>query len=553
MSTPRRLFEDPRNTYIIENDDPGAFDKRFVGRPGVHREQQCCRNRAPVWQTYLTHDGDDPGDGNQTAFREMVGIQVEDATGESDHVTGRNQMKGFVWVEGPKSGYRPDFVSPEEWMRWQGVYWIPSPRPVPNMPNPPRWVRIPGERKVRWNDQGNFEFLWCQRCETWLETAWSDILDALPVAARGLAMIASYIPIYGTALSFAINTSVSLAEGESVNQSLIDGIGGALPGQPTSGMVYKAGVAIAQGERVGDVFIDSLNLDSSVTAALKVADQVLYGLAAGENVTNVAYQAIQQVLPPEAQQGMDYARRFIGGEDVPQMILSQAEQVVADGVKDKARAILERANGQGAEALSAAQAEVNSIYNQYAAEFGYQMAFDRLPGDARAWIQLGLTGGGALKGAGQFVGTFGSVPEKNTAENDSFETKGRKLIASGIKYGNKLVSDILRQSKFTIVIDFYDLLNGVWTKRAMTYDITDAWRRGFTIAIGACEGCSERGPGQLAVYQTLAEVGGRGGFDAGQAVQFNRTIQGRLGALTVTKVQTGSSVSKAQHTIKRKP
>ncbi|GGI23700.1 hypothetical protein [Bradyrhizobium guangdongense] len=417
---------------------------------------------------------------------------------------------------------------------------------------PSRWVRIPGERKIRWNDQGNPEFLWCQRCETWLEAAWSDILDALPVAARGLAMIASYIPIYGTALSFAINTSVSLAEGESVNQSLIDGIGGALPGQPESGMVYKAGVAIARGERVGDVFIDSLNLDSSVTATLKVADQVLYGLATGENVTNVAYQAIHQVLPPEAQQGMDYARRFITGEDVRQMILSQAEQVVADGVKDKARDILERSKDQGAEALSAAHAEVNSIYNQYAAEFGYQMAFDRLPGDARAWIQLGLTGGGALKGAEQLVGTFGSVPETNTAENDILETDGLKLIASGIKYENELVSDILKQSKFTIVIDFYDSLNGVWTKRAMTYGITDPWRRGFSIAIGACEGSSERGPGQLAVYQTLAEAGERGGFDAGQAVQFNRTIEAHLRALKATKVQTTSSVSKAGP-IKRNP
>jgi hypothetical protein len=546
MSTPRRMFEDPRNTYIIENDDPGAFDKRFVGRPGVHREQQCCRNRAPVWQTHLLHDGDEPGHGNPLALREMSGILVEDATGESDQAT---HNKGFVWVESPKSGYRPEFVSAEEWMRWQGVYWIPSPRPVANMPNPPRWVRIPGERKFRWNDQGNPEFLWCQRCETWLEAAWSDILDALPVAARGLAMIASYIPIYGTALSFAINTSVSLAEGESVKQSVIEGFGDSLPGQPTSGIVYRAGIAVAQGERAGDVFIDSLNLDSSVTAALKVADQVLYGLANGENVTNVGYQAIHQVLPPEARQGMDYARRFIAGENVPQMILSQAEQVAADGVKDKARAILERAKGQGAEALRTARAEVDSIYNQYAAEFGYQMAFDRLPGDTRAWIQLGLTGGGALKGAQQqLIGTFGSIPEKNIAANDSLETKGRKLIASGIKYQNKLVSNILKQSKFTIVIDFYDSLNGVWTKRAMTYAITDAWRRGFTIAIGACEGSSERGPGQLAVYQTLAEVGERGGFDAGQAVQFDRTLEGQRRALTATKVQTTSSVSKALHT-----
>ena len=69
MSTPRRLFEDPRNTYIVDNNDPAAFDKRFVNRPGVHREQRCCRDRAPVWQSYLIHDGDDPGDGNRTAYK----------------------------------------------------------------------------------------------------------------------------------------------------------------------------------------------------------------------------------------------------------------------------------------------------------------------------------------------------------------------------------------------------------------------------------------------------------------------------------------------------
>lgn len=538
MSTPRRMFEDPRNTYIIENDDPGAFDKRFVGRPGVHREQQCCRNCAPIWQTHLTRDGDDPGDGNARATREYSGIQVEDATGESDNATGSNQVKGMVWVEGPNSGFKPDFISAIDWMNWQSVYWIPSPRPVPNLPNPPRWVRVPGERKVRWGDTGDYEFLWCQRCETWLEAAWSDILDALPAAARGLAMIASYIPIYGTALSLVINTTVSLAEGESVDQALVDGIGGALPGQPTSGMVYKAGVGIAKGERLDQVGIDALNLDKSVTDVLKAADEALYSIATGQNITDITYNTVRQFLPPEAQQGMDYARRFISGENVPEMILSQTEQVVADSLKQSAQGVLEEAAAQGADALSAAQAKVNTMFNQYAVEFGYQMAFDRLGGDARGWIQLGMAGGAALAGTGQLIGTFGSVPETNTAENDSYEVKGQKLIDSGITYNNQLISDILTQPHFTIVVDFFDALNSVWTKRAMTYDITDAWRRGFTIALGACEGCSERGPGQLAVYQTMAEAGGRGGFDAGQAVQFARTFAERVGSQSInTNVQ----------------
>ncbi len=530
MSTPRRMFEDSRNTYIVENNDPGAFDRRFVNRPGVHREQRCCGDRAPVWQSNLIHNDEDPGDGNNTAYREMVGLHVEDATGESDNVTGQNQEKGFVWVEGPKSGYRPDFVSPEAWMRWQSVYWIPSPRPVPGMPNPPRWVRIPGERKMRWADSGGYEFLWCQKCETFLELAWSDFLDALPIAARGIAMVASNIPVFGTALSLVIDTTVSLAEGEPIDQSVLDGIGGALPEQPTSGMVFNAAVAIAKGERLDLVAIDALPFDNSVKDVLKVADEVVFNVMSGQAVSDVLYKTLRDRLPPEAQLGMDYARRVVNGENIPQMVLDDAEQAVLNAVRNNAQTILDSARGQSADAVSAARSKVDALFNQYAVECGYQMALDRLPTDARGWIQLGFAGGSVLRGnAPPFVGTFGSVPESHTAQNDSYHTKGEKLIATGIKYHNRPVSEILKGSIFSIVIDFFDTLNNTWTKRPMTYRITDAWRRGFTVAIGLCEGMSQRGPGQLAVYQTLAEVGGRAGFDAGQAVQYNRTLGGDLG------------------------
>ena len=548
MSTPRRLFEDPRNTYIVNNNDPAAFDKRFVNRPGVHREQQCCGNRAPVWQSYLIHDGDDPGDGNRTAYKKTDPLQVEDATGESDNAVGRNQTKGYVWVEGPNSGYRPDFISPVEWMRWQSVYWIPSPRPVSGLPNPHRWVRIPGERKFRWGDWGGWELLWCQKCETPLEATWSDVLEALPIAARGIGMIASYVPVFGTAVSFVINTTVSLSEGEPIDQSLLDGIGGALPEQPASGMAFNAAVAIARGERLDHIAIDVLPLDKSVKDVLKVVDEIVLGIASGQAITDIAYNTIRDELPPDARQAMDYARRVVNGENIPQMVLNEAEQLVVNGVKDNARVLLEDAKGKGADVMTAAQAKVDAIFNQYAAECGYQIALDQLPADARGWVQLGLVGGTALKGASPFVGTFGTVAESNTAANDSYETKGQKLIASGIKYKNRLVSDIIAGRVFSIVIDDYDALNSVWTKRSMTYDITDAWRRGFIIAIAVCEGCSERGPGQLAVYQTLAEAGGRAGFDAGQAVQYNRTLHGDLGLLQSATVEVHRAVQFGQQT-----
>ena len=529
MSTARRMFEDPRNTYIVRNDDPAAFDKRFVDRPGVHREQQCCRNCAPVWQTYLYHDDEDPSDDNSTAYKPSAGIQVKDATGAHDNLTTPHGTKGMTYVEGPASGYKPDFISPEEWMRWQGVYWIRD------GPDPPRWVLLPGETKMRWSDKGEPEFLWCKKCETPLEAIWSDVLAVLPVAARAVAMVASYVPVFGTALSLVINTTVSLAEGEPIDQSILDGIGGALPEQPVSGMAFNAAVAIGRGERLDQAFIDTSPLDNSVKDILKVANQVVFGIASGQAVTEVMYNTIRDRLPADAQLGMDYARRVINGENIPQMILTQAEQVVADGLRADAGFILEAAKSQGAAAMSWAQSTVDAMYNQYAAEFGYQMALDMLPSEARGWLQLGLTGGAAIRPEQpQIEERFATVLESNLGENDIYKMKGENLIASGIRYNIMPVSDILKGSKFNITIDYYDLLEEVWTKRLMSYDITDAWRRGFTIAIGVCEGSSERGPGQLAVYHTLAEVGGRAGFEAGQAVQFNRTLSGDSGLFKTT-------------------
>jgi hypothetical protein len=65
--------------------------------------------------------------------------------------------------------------------------------------------------------------------------------------------------------------------------------------------------------------------------------------------------------------------------------------------------------------------------------------------------------------------------------------------------------------------------------------VTTGGRFGISEKNSDSQGFSARGPGQLAIYQTLAETGERAGFDAGQAVQFNRTLYGDLG-LPLTKV-----------------
>lgn len=566
MSTSRRLFDDPRNTET----------------QGTRVVQKCCDGNAPYWDTHRIRDWEDAwddSDRNMTANRQSDSILVQDDTGASDNdveilefdingrVVGSNdKMKGYVRVEGPNSGYRPDFISQTEWMNWQGVEWSSNPLGVKmangqyntSLPNPPRWrrTRIRTD-KVRWGKgvKGwgayDWTFLWCQKCETALESAWSDTLDALPLIARGVAMIVSNIPVIGTAISFVIHAGVSLAEGKSIDDATLDAIGGALPGNPTSGMVFRAGVAIAKGERIDRVIIKALPIPPEMQNLLIIAADVVYGIASGENVTKIAYDQIRKQLPPQAQQAMDVARRVINGENVPNMILTAAEQVVVEKVRAEANRLIQDAQAQGGAALAKAKEQAESLKNQYAAETGYQIALTMLPTWERDSISAGLAAGAMSKPPVQY--SFGTVPEKNVAVNETYLQKGQRIIAAGARYKGRLLSDILAKGPLVVDVQNFDALNGVWRTDKMTYkvgltlrgpfegNIDDAWRRGFTIAIGVCEGMSERGPGQLAVYQTLAEAGGRSGFDAGQAVQYHRTLKGEYAEGTFTEVAKQSS------------
>ncbi len=574
MSTSRRLFDDPRNTDVVNG--------RAVG-------QSCCDGNAPYWDTYRIRDWEDAwasrdDERNMPAYKQSDPLQVQDDTGLSDNnvnipeydingkTTGSNdKYKGMVLVEGPNSGYKPDFLSPTEWMAWQGVEFSANPRGVKladgsyttSLPNPPRWRRTRvREDKMRWGKGPGgwaaygWTFLWCQKCETALEAAWSDTLEALPLIARGVAMVVSNIPVFGTAIAFVINAGVALAQDKPLDDAMLEAIGGALPGQPTSGMAFNAGVAIAKGKRVDEVFIASLPIPPEMKRVVQVAADVVYGIASGQNVTDVAYNEIRKQLPPDAQRVMDAARRIANGENVPDLILSEVERAVVNKVRAEAQSLIDAARSKGEAALASAKAQAQGLLNSYAAQTGYQIALAHLPVWQRDAITTGLAAGAAS--TPQFIGTFGSVPEKPAAKatNDTYYEKGKSIVALGAKYKGMRLADMLSGAKpFSVEVAQPDLLNGGWRNVLQTYStkpgskaagdflIDDAFRRGFLIATGLCEGMSERGPGQTAVYQSLAEKGGRAGFDAGQAVAHYRTLHGELNVLASVELKATSAAS----------
>lgn len=477
MSIAARPFMDSRSTYIVDNNDPTAFDKSFAGCTGIHPEQRCCGDRASYWETF-----------------------------------------GGLYVHVP--------VRPE------AFYWKPI-------------------------SEGGYSELWCHECSTALERGWSEFLGGLEYslqqiapALRVIAMVASYMPVIGTAVSVIINTSVTLAEGGSVEEAAVTGLRGALPGQPASGMVFDAARSVVRGDSISEVAISGLvgqipdlTIRSYVHTAIDIAKDVIDG----KRIDSSALDKITQNLPDSARSLMDVARSLAEGRDV---------QDIAIRAADAASGITGAGSLEAAQALRRAAIEARNngqvAVDQFLAEVGFHAVVRQMPEAYRQAVMAGLMTGRSEKH--QFIGTFGSVPETNVPINDGYLQTGLRLSESGAKYDGILIADILKGRQFTVDIDQFDALNGVWRKQTVTYEAngswasSDAWRRGFIIALAVCDGSSERNSGQTAVYQTMAEAGGRAGFDAGQAAQFHRTQVAANSLIAKLKPREGYVEEKAAQT-----
>ncbi|MEO5959117.1 MAG: hypothetical protein ABIZ49_12490 [Opitutaceae bacterium] len=529
--------------------------------------RRCCEGRAPVWD-YLYEGGVGAVGGPLTDDEKVAISAVENYGGtfRAGHPPQLMPMEHTNLV----NWNRPIFMGAAD--SWGAPFNRNLPRlnsfaDLPSLHNPDigpqnglphhqqtldfqareRAKRVPFTNfRIVYNEatgQHRVQILWCRRCgpDAW-EQFCSDLsrtfTEMVPVI-RGIAMVCSYIPVFGTAVAFLINTTTSLVEGQSLDAAFLDGIGGALPGQPVSGMAFTAARSIIKGDRFDQLGIQTalaaLPVDQHLQKVIGAAVEIAIRVARGDNLATAALDQIRAQLPDSAKKAMDRARRACNGENVGGMLSADAMAAARNAA----------AKGEGA-------------VNAFVAQAGFQEAMDSIPPELRDAIKAGIVVGVIEVKNRQFIGTFGSVPERNVPANETHLQKGQRLIAAGAKYNGRLVSDILKGSSFAIAIEQFDALSGTWGKRTVTYKangpfaanerpLTDAWRRGFTIALGACEGSSERGPGQSAVYQTMAESGGRDGFDAGQAVAWWRTkFEIEIQGFNATGVNASSAASRLQ-------
>jgi hypothetical protein len=333
-----------------------------------------------------------------------------------------------------------------------------------------------------------------------------------------VSVIVSYVPVLGTAVSFIINASLSLARGENISEAMLEGVANSIPGQPMSGSAFRAVVSIAKGERFDKAAIAALPVDQTTRDIITAAVDVFLPIAAGQPVTDVLLSQVYSRLPEEGKRAMDVAKRLVSGENVLGVI---ATEVMRDAAKI--------AREKGPEAA-----------RKFIAETGFQAGVEQLSPGMKDAVMMALVAGEANRQ--QFIGVFDST-EKNIGTNDALASKGQKIINSGARWRNRPLTEVRAAKFFTLSRKALDPMSGALVPRTDIFEISDDWRRGFDVAIGLCEGVKEDSQVQQQVRASLARLPVQQGFDSGQFVQFERTITEERKPPSVTQTKTASALS----------
>ena len=405
--------------------------------------------------------------------------------------------------------------------------------------------------------------------------------DKLTDALIGTASAAMPPGIPKIAFDGAINITRDVAEGRSVQDSALSACRQAAAKAGGGGAVdaFDSGLAMIRGGRVDQRLIDqgrALALQNGGTAAAASYDaavSIAQGHEADQVVIDVARGYINQMGGAVALAAFDTAvalgygktlqeagyialHTFARGNNNFEKVLSFVEKV--GRAKNLGMGVQQLLEGELTtdflHGLSAAGVSVNSD----AVDTQLKPYIDAIRGNLKLleYPAGELAGGGstneAIIRAAQAVmrrgdGTidenllatikaFAAVAiqkfdfsEKSPGANDQLALKGQQIINDGAKWRGVLLSDIRKRSTFTMTHPRFDSLTGITSPGTDRWEITDTWRRAFDIGIGTAEGTSADNPVQVHANAVVkSRLGAQvGGFDAAEAIQFERTRYSR--------------------------
>lgn len=122
------------------------------------------------------------------------------------------------------------------------------------------------------------------------------IKDAAPFAQA----VMTFVPGIGTGVAAAVGAGVALAEGKSIDQAVIAGVRGALPGGQLAAAGFDAATKVARGENVGKAALESARNLVPPGPAQKAFD-VGVAVATGEKIQTALARGLAELAPGQVQ------------------------------------------------------------------------------------------------------------------------------------------------------------------------------------------------------------------------------------------------------------
>jgi len=120
-----------------------------------------------------------------------------------------------------------------------------------------------------------------------------DVKDVAPYAQ----MVITIVPGVGTLAAGAIGAGIALASGQPIDEALMKGVRGALPGGAIAASIFDASQAVLSGKPLAQIGISILPIDPSQKKALETTMNFAKQVASGKKISDSVLLAAQKNLP----------------------------------------------------------------------------------------------------------------------------------------------------------------------------------------------------------------------------------------------------------------
>jgi hypothetical protein len=123
--------------------------------------------------------------------------------------------------------------------------------------------------------------------------------------------VISFVPGVGQGISAGIGAGLALADGRPIDQAIIEGVKGAIPGGPLAAAAIDVGVAAMEGKPIEEVAIQAMPLPKSFKDGATSTMRIAKDLANGKRFDKALVNEAVSYLPPEGKKAYRIAAKGI--------------------------------------------------------------------------------------------------------------------------------------------------------------------------------------------------------------------------------------------------